>query len=376
MAISSTRVFSLSIHADYRCRHSGRCCSADWDVPVELPVYRSLTDAMTAGRLAVAAAAPVEPFVVEPDLPDGAAAMLQRTDAGACVFFDTGSHLCAVHRDIGEPALPVTCRHFPRIALRDRRGTSVALSHFCPTAAGMLFREDVPLEIVDSPSAFPFRDYDGLAVGEDDLPPLLRPDMLMDEDGYSAWEAHMVRRCVVDAPPESVLATLVRDASSVRRWKPGGLSLRDAVAALPSGWIQTPVDDDLEPSLRLHRLAFDAVPDDLKPEPDEDGLGDAFRRWVTPAWSGHRAALNRFVAAKAFGSWTAYQGRGIATIVRGLEAAVALVRVEAARQCRDAGRRLDAALLLEAFRAADFILNHMAVGEDLVAGWADAESEA
>ena len=53
----------------------------------------------------------------------------------------------------------------------------------------------------------------------------------------------------------------------------------------------------------------------------------------------------------------------MASIVRGLEAALAIARVEAARQCRDAGRALDERLLLEAIRRADFILNHLAVGE-------------
>ena len=76
-----------------------------------------------------------------------------------------------------------------------------------------------------------------------------------------------------------------------------------------------------------------------------------------------------YVAAKAFASWTAYQGRGVATIVRGLEAALALVRVEAARQCRDAGAPLDAERLKEAFRQADFLLNHLAVGEELAEAW-------
>jgi hypothetical protein len=85
------------------------------------------------------------------------------------------------------------------------------------------------------------------------------------------------------------------------------------------------------------------------------------------------APLNRFIATKAFASWTAYQGRGVLTIVRGLEAALALVRVESARLCRDAARDLDADLLREAFRSADFILNHLAVGEDLAEGWSSVE---
>jgi hypothetical protein len=49
------------------------------------------------------------------------------------------------------------------------------------------------------------------------------------------------------------------------------------------------------------------------------------------------------------------------------------VRVEAARQCRDAQRPLDADLLLEAFRSADFALNHLAVGEDLAVVWGSVE---
>jgi hypothetical protein len=116
-----------------------------------------------------------------------------------------------------------------------------------------------------------------------------------------------------------------------------------------------------------------AVPDDLKPEPDEAGLADAYVERVRPAWERWSRPLRRFLAAKAFASWTAYQGRGVRAIVRGLDAALSLVRVEAARQCRDAGRMLDADLLREAFRQADFILNHLAVGEDLAAAWSQIE---
>ena len=125
---------------------------------------------------------------------------------------------------------------------------------------------------------------------------------------------------------------------------------------------------------RRTREAMRRVPDELKPEPDEAGLDEAFdAARAGPSGSGSRAPLNRYLAAKAFASWTAYQGRGVATIVRGLEAALALVRVEAARQCRDAAAPLDEDLLLEAFRQADFILNHLAVGEDLAEAWSAVE---
>jgi hypothetical protein len=90
-------------------------------------------------------------------------------------------------------------------------------------------------------------------------------------------------------------------------------------------------------------------------------------------WESFQRPLNRYLAAKAFASWTAYQGRGLSTIVRGLQAALALVRIEASRRCRDAARSLDRDLLLEAFRSADFALNHLAVGEELAAEWSRAE---
>jgi Fe-S-cluster containining protein len=372
-------VRALSFHADYKCQHSGKCCSADWDVPVELPVYRSLQAAVEAGSLVVSSAsAPLAPFVVEPDLPDDVAAMFERNDHGECVFFERGSRLCIVHRDLGEPALPATCRHFPRVAVRDSRGTFVSLSHFCPTAASLLFRDDMRTAVVTNPPAFPPADYEGLIITPDDLPPLLRPNMLMDLDGYAAWERHMVDRCAVaEDGPESVLATLARDARLLREWRPGPITLTEAVAALPRDRVRAGVaateDASLETSLALHAEVMRAVPDDLRPALDETGLAEAFDGHVRAHWGGFSVPLTRYVAAKAFASWTAYQGRGVATIVRGLEAALALVRVEASRQCRDAGRPLDADLLTEAIRGADFALNHLAVGEDLAEAWSSVE---
>jgi hypothetical protein len=290
------------------------------------------------------------------------------------VFFDDRSRLCIVHRDLGETALPATCRHFPRLAVRDGRGTFISLSHFCPTAAEMLFRDDVAVEIVTAPPAFPPADYEGLVVTADDLPPLLHPRMLMDAEGYSAWERHMVARCAaLTCTPESVLATLERDASLIRQWKPGQTPLSDAIAALPRDAVEAGPPHTLDPSLHRHAEAMAAVPDELRPAADEDRLGDAYLAFVRASWPAFSAPLDRYLAAKAFATWTAYQGRGVATIVRGLEAALALVRVEASRQCRDAGRPLDRALLLEAFRAADFILNHLAVGDQLAAGWGGVE---
>jgi hypothetical protein len=369
-------VFALSIHADYRCQHSGVCCASDWDVPVEVPVYRSLLEVLGSGRLqAVAPAADHGPALITgDDLPDDAGAMLARTADGRCVFFHGGSRLCVVHRDLGADALPATCRHFPRLAVRDARGTFISLTHYCPTAAALLFRDDVPLAIVESPPAFPPGDYEGLDVDADAWPPLLHPTMLMDLAGYSAWERHMVARCADSSmSPESVLATLERDARLLRAFVPDGRSLVAPIGGLPADRVDAHAPATLDPSLAMHAAVVAAVPDDLKPEPDEEGLAAAYLRFVAPHWPHWHAPLNRYLAAKAFANWTAYQGRGVLSIVRGLEAALALVRVEASRQCRDASRPLDRELLLEAIRSADFALNHLAVGEDLADGWSRVE---
>lgn len=371
-----SRVYALSIHADYRCQHSGVCCSSNWDVPVELPVYRGLDAALKAGGLLPAADADGggPALIVEDDLPDDAAAMLACTTAGDCVFYHGGTRLCVIHRDMGHERLPSTCRHFPRLAVRDRRGTFVSLTHYCPTAAAMLFRDDVSLEIVEAPPAFPSADYEGLLVEPDAWPPLLHPRMLMDDAAYSAWEQHMVSRCANEAlSAEDVVATLQRDVAVLRGYTPDSGPLIDAIAALPADTASAPAHDTLGPSLALFAEVMRAVPDELKPEPDEGGLVDVYLAAVAPVWAQWPGPHRRYLAAKAFASWTAYQGRGLMTVVRGIEVALALVRVEAARQCRDQGRSLDAELLKGAFRDADFALNHLAAGDELARLWGRVE---
>lgn len=184
----------------------------------------------------------------------------------------------------------------------------------------------------------------------------------------------MVRRCADPAAsPESIIATLTRDARLLRTYTPGEGSLLDAVAALPSGLIEAPPVRSLDESLHFFAGVIDAVPDEFTPEADEQLLPEAFATHVVPEWAAWRGPVNRYLAAKAFASWTAYQGRGVLSIVCGLEAALSLVRVEAARQCRDTQRALDAQQLREAFRNADFLLNHLAGGEELAEGWSQAE---
>jgi hypothetical protein len=251
-----------------------------------------------------------------------------RREHSACVFFDGELHLCSVHRALGEGALPSTCRIFPRIALTDARGTFITLSHYCPTAASMLFRTDVPLEIVESPGAFPPADYEGLnAVGE--LPPLLYSRVLMDLDAYGTWERHAVDVLARAATPESALATIARDARSLAAWRPGGTSLAAAIVAL---------DRDLVPVTQS--------------------------RWAEVA-----PVVNRYLAAHAFANWMAYQGHGLESWVRSVTAAEHALANECFGDRECPGVPLTAQRLTAAIRSADFYLRHSTDRRTLVDEW-------
>src|SRR5688572_25581781 len=122
--------FCLQMHAGYGCRHVGACCSANWMIPAEPHVLRIVRSSGILGGGSASL------FVLEPGADDPVVA---RRDDGTCVFFErNGDRLCTIHRIAGAAALPSACRHFPREVLRDRRGTFISLSHFCPTAARLL----------------------------------------------------------------------------------------------------------------------------------------------------------------------------------------------------------------------------------------------
>ena len=178
--IGSVAAYCLSFHAAYRCERSGACCTAGWPIPIE-PARVSVLQAR--GILARAAA------VVEEN---GAPALVVKNANGSCVFYDADhSGLCAIHRDGGPHLMPSACRNFPRVSLRDARGVFVTLSHYCPTAAGLLVDARY-IAIVPAPASL---SLDGDAEGLDAtavMPPLLRRGMLMDFDGYAAWEQEAI----------------------------------------------------------------------------------------------------------------------------------------------------------------------------------------
>jgi hypothetical protein len=85
-----------------------------------------------------------------------------------------------------------------------------------------------------------------------------------------------------------------------------------------------------------------------------------WRELVAPAWGTFAPAIGRYLAARAFASWVAYQGNGLRAIVSSVEAALAVLGIETVRQCQTAGRRCDRALLTAAIRRSDLLLVHYA----------------
>jgi hypothetical protein len=77
---------------------------------------------------------------------------------------------------------------------------------------------------------------------------------------------------------------------------------------------------------------------------------------------------NRYVAAKAFASWTAYQWRDVRTHIAELYLAASVLRVECARAALRLERALDLEVLLEAVRSSDLLLMHL-VDRDALVDW-------
>jgi len=351
-------MLALSIHADYACRHSGRCCSTAWDVPAETDARSAIESGIAAGRLPMLAA-------FEAGVPPAEyAGVLRKGADGACVWLDRETRLCTVHARLGAAALPATCRLFPRIARTGPRGVAITLSHYCPTAARLLLREDVPLTVVEYPTAFPAGAYEGLEA--DEWPPLLGGRVLMDDEGFEAWEALLVSRCAAAPTMWTALAAMRQDAAALAAWRPG----EDALTAAVRRRARVPVEAADPPGATWVRSrAEDAwgVSPGARPFDGSVALDPALR-----ALAAFDGPARRFLAGHAFASWCAYQGRGIAAHVRGVETAAAVLVLETARALH-AVRDFGVDAFLDAVAAADFLLRHQAPREDLAALWSRRE---
>jgi Fe-S-cluster containining protein len=367
--------FALSIHQGFECQHSGACCTSGWAIPVEAPLHQLLGEAMRDGRLRVPGQDAKQAFgpLLTPTDPFQGCSVILKTDAtGTCAFFDRGAgNLCAIQRRLGHDHLPSACRHFPRVCLTDSRGLFVTLSHYCPTVARALVEDATRLEIVSDPAVLRSEmSCEGLDARRT-FPPLLRPNLLMDLGSYDLFERYMVRTLGrEDLSPEAALQRIAFTAEDIRYWTVGEISLvehvRDAIEVGDSLGRDLDSPEPAAATLAsLYAQVTASVPPGLTRPEAVPNLEHVHRSSVRRAWAAFRRPVSRYLAAKGFASWLAYQGQGVRTIVFSMAVALAVLKVEAAQQSAQAGRALDRDLLLEAFRAADLLLVHLASREDL-----------
>ena len=235
------RYFWLNFHLPYRCRHTGACCKAGWPIPIEPE------RAVFLGR----------------------GGTLPQDANGVCLFHN-GRCTVYEHR-------PMSCVHFPYVCLIDARGVHVTLSHYCPTAASLLFDHPGPIEVIEGPPPIPGLEIPEGLDARESLPPLRSPNALMSYDEFSEWERN-----------------------------------------------------------ELKTLAATAGDSEFAP------------------------VIERFLAAKLFASWAAYQADGITSIRAAVGDAHRVLRAEMEKACNDTGRALDAKLLLHAIRQTDLQLLHRA----------------
>ena len=364
------RVRALSIHAEYRCRSSGACCRSGWDVAVEPAAEERIHAGMSHDRLrpAVDWARPAQ------GLPHGARVLLRVLPSGDCVLLEHGRpRLCAVERQIGAEAMPAACRQFPRIATLTPTGVSLTLSHYCPTAAAQLFRDDVPLAVVSDPPAFPPSwPYEGLDA-RDAFPPLLRPGVLMSWAAHTRLEEHAA--AVLGRDDLSVgqaLARLAAEAEALRAWTVVSGPFDELVARVleapaPAPEAQAPLDAVLADWERVAAVIPAGHPRPASPRDAVLAFGlDRARAIVEEGASTLRRPIGRWLAAKAFASWLALQGQGLRTTIRGLHVAYSVLCAEAARGVAEAGGgAVEAERLKQAIRRADLLLVHLADAEAL-----------
>jgi hypothetical protein len=251
---------------------------------------------------------------------------------------------------MGHSAIPLACRQFPRQSVRDPRGVSVTLSHYCPTANDLLSSHTGEVSIVTNPPAFP---ADAEHVGfeaDPSLPPLLHPQLAMDWNSWWLFEEMSVALLATESQPLDRLALAVEQA---RNWNVGAGPLLTHVRNAFQFATEASLTEQPLSSERIDARTADAlsaVPEDwraLAAETVETAAASALDDQV----------VRRFLAAHAFANWAAYQGEGLRTWFRAIETAACLLQ-----RTQDPGQ-------------VDLILRHLGEPEALVERLKEIEEE-
>jgi hypothetical protein len=354
------RTFALSVHAAWRCRSSLRCCTSGWAIPVEPAVRRRIETAAACGRLpleeAAARARPGGAMGATSWLPRrGGRRWLATTDEGRCMFLEHRG-TCGLQRSLGEAAQPVSCRQFPRVAVIEDRGIHVSLTHYCPSAAALLFDSDAPLARVENAFA-PERAYEGLDV-RGAVAPWLRPGVWLDPEARDAFETAALARLESAPSPEAALAALRAGVERAVRWTPGDGPLARWVArSFGEADERHPGPAAFAAAAAALRSVDACAPPALRASPEGDtAWAPAEAQWVVPAWAGFSRPLRAWLSARLVASWVLWQGDGVRAVVRALELGLLALRALCAREAAREQRPLDRALLAAAIGETDLRL--------------------
>ena len=177
--------FCLDVHAGTRCQHAGACCQTLDRARRTATSLRSCAHpgTVTPGRRRLL-------FVAVGQIRGRRTRGPSRATSAATVCSSTGTRgrLCVIHRERGIDALPSACRHFPRKVLHRRAGhfdlALTLLPDRCGAAARPAGRSRSSRPAHRLRLAEPMEG----SMRRDALPPLVRPGLLCDLEGYDAWE--------------------------------------------------------------------------------------------------------------------------------------------------------------------------------------------
>lgn len=343
----------------------------------------ALRHAVESGR----ARPSVQPWLVPAgsDAPPDVAGVLAFGPGGGCVFHapkeSRPAFSTAVSTANGAPAddqrggclvhalRPSSCVHFPFVCVSDPRGVHVTLSHYCPTAAALLFDADGPPRKVSGPPV---------------------PVGTVEPEGLDAREALPPVRVSRESAGESESRREVEGQDKDRDWdrdQQGEATVfratgrRSSASVLPrlmswdevTRWEARAIDevaasagDIVPPDMALFGDARAAVADSLHwPAAPADCL-DAWHTLVAPDWPRWRTPIGHYLASKVHAAWALYLGDGTGAVVRQVRMAATVLAVEAVRVCQQADAPLDGQRLLAAIRRADLLLVHYADPSRLV----------
>jgi hypothetical protein len=185
------------------------------------------------------------------------------------------------------------------------------------------------------------------------LPPLVRPGLLADVQGYAAWEASVVHSFIQAPDAESALSRIAGATERARQWTPADGCLADWVNASFEQMPRVPYNPALSKPFELVRELTGPHP--LMEVPAS--FATTWDRVQDVVSSDFGVPIRRYLAASAFGNWIAYRGEGLRSIVAWLRACHDVLRVQIVRHIGDK-QTIVADDIVQAIRMADYIMIH------------------